>query len=208
MTFIVEGGFVFSKLLGMEMLYEQLGKKETARNIKKEYGFDYLEFFKLTAKYGIPNVTLEHYESKLEELASNKQTVTERDKYIHHLESHIKSRDDELETIKQRVLQRDKYIQHLESHIKSRDDELETIKQIVTERNKYIQHLESHIKSRDDELETIKQTVADRNKYIQHLESHITSRDEIMENYRNQLDHIKNLKIYRVINLFGVDINV
>jgi glycosyltransferase involved in cell wall biosynthesis len=212
MTFIVEGGFVFSKLLGMEMLYEQLGNEDSARKIKKDYGFDYFEFFKLTAKYGIPNVTLEHYESQIksrdDELEAVKQIVTERDKYIQHLESHIKSRDDELEAAKQIVTERDKYIEHLESHIKSRDDELEAVKRIVTERDKYIEHLENHIKARDDEFEKIKQIVTERNKYIQHLESHIKSRDGIIENYRNQLEHIKNLKIYRVISLFGVDINV
>ena len=65
-TLIDEGPYVFSKFLGIQLLYDLLGD-EVARNwVWKNYEFGYRDFASITAKYGVPNITVEQYESEIQ----------------------------------------------------------------------------------------------------------------------------------------------
>jgi hypothetical protein len=45
------------KLWGLELLYKLLENKQMSKNIEDQFGFNYRDFYKLTAKYDVFNVT-------------------------------------------------------------------------------------------------------------------------------------------------------
>ncbi len=57
MILLDEGILALAKLLGLELILEQLNNPSKARLIKEIYNFDYLDLVQLSAKYGIANIT-------------------------------------------------------------------------------------------------------------------------------------------------------
>jgi hypothetical protein len=65
MALINEGQYIFAKYLGIEIIYDLLGDDQSKEWIWSNYQFGCREFAVLTARYGIPNITVEQYENEL-----------------------------------------------------------------------------------------------------------------------------------------------
>ena len=97
MVAIHDGPHVFTKLFGLNLLYELLNKSDSANAIKAIYNFHSVNFIQLTAAHDIfSNERLAQLEA---ELVEQNQTLAERDGQLASLNQALAERDGQLASL-------------------------------------------------------------------------------------------------------------
>ena len=141
MVAIHDGPWVFTKLFGLNLLYELLNKSDSANAIKAIYDFDSVKYMQITGAHDIfSNERLAQLEA---ELVERNQALAERDGHLVSLNQALAERDGKLASLKQALEERDGNLASLKQALEDRDGELASLNQGLVELNFRITRLTS-----------------------------------------------------------------
>jgi glycosyltransferase involved in cell wall biosynthesis len=178
-----EHPFHFTKLFGIELLYELVGDAAKAKKIKALYGFDYRDLIAITAKHDVFSHeyaadlarSLAERDARIEELG---RLVAARESDVHHMHAAVAERDRAFAQARAAVAARRADVDNLEAALAERDARIEELGRLVAARESDVHHMHVAVAERDRAFAEVRAAVAARRADVDKLEAAIAARDQ------------------------------
>jgi glycosyltransferase involved in cell wall biosynthesis len=168
--------FHFTKLFGIELLFDLVSDEAKAKRVKALYGFDYQSLIAITAKH---DVFSHEYAAELaksvtelnERIGELGQVVAARESDVHHMHEAVAERDRATGDLRAALAAREAHVNHMREAIAEKD-------QRVAKQDRRIIELEESIAERGERLATAEKAIENGQEQLAAAQRLVAERDE------------------------------
>lgn len=157
-----EHPFHFTKLFGLELLFDLVQNETKAKRIASLYGFDYRDLIALTAKHDV----FSHEYS-----ASLAAGLKERDAQIVQLLHDISESARSYEETRTALAQREADVEHMHRAVHDRNERLAALGSTLSERDQRLASLREELSRQEAEAAGLNRALAERDRRMSELET-------------------------------------
>lgn len=173
-----EHPFHFTKLFGIDLLFDLMDSETKAKKIRSLYGFDYRDLIVLTAKHDV----FSH-----EYAAGLASAVAERDGQVDRLQRTVAEREGLLESLKMAAAKGEGDLHHMHEAVAERDGRLAGLARAIAERDGQIHHIHQALAERDRHIDGLSQAVGERDRQLAEQEARVAA---LLENIAGQVSEV------------------